>query len=324
MPIKEENLLPYEGIIKPGQRLMKIGNTFMPVGIGGAFEPAGIKVKEVGYDTLYECASVGGSTWTGYKLVLTDGFYEKAETLTDGLTFGTGYKPSVGTVYNADATIKVGKYNKLITIPEDGLVFFLQDKIEAENDIITSDINILSKPIGGEQSLYFNGSSSRIILDINKMPTCTASKTFATRVYIPSDITLADLSSFCTIGGRYNGGDYCQLCMYNNCNFYVEGSRNYDWSSTEVQDNFKDAWHHVAFTYDKDKQQIKLYIDGVVKWTLSDYFSSDGGGGRNRWEIGCGQYDGQPCDYIHAYMRNIRVYDRALTDEEMMMLAREA
>ena len=275
--------------------------------------------------TFYKCASVDteNKKWYGYQVSIDKGIWSFAET---AKLVGDYDRiiPQVGKVYDEGCTFMASSFDTGIIIPEDGLVFFLQDKIDAENDIITYDINILSKPIGGEQSLYFNGSSSRIILDINKMPTCTASKTFATRVYIPSDITLADLSSFCTIGGRYYGGDYCQLCMYNNCNFYVEGGRNYDWSSTGVQANFKDAWHHIAFTYDKDKEQIKLYIDGVVKWTLSDYFSSDGSVGRNRWEIGCGQYDGEPRDYIHAYMRNIRVYNRALTDEEMMMLAREA
>lgn len=109
MPIKEENLIPYEGIVKPGQRLQKIGNTFMPVGIGGAFEPAGIKVKEVGYDAFYKCNAVAETTWNGYALILgEDGFYTSSETLTEGLTFGTGYVPEVGTAYNANATIKVG------------------------------------------------------------------------------------------------------------------------------------------------------------------------------------------------------------------------
>lgn len=39
MSIKEENLIQYSGTIKAGQRLTKVGDTFMPVGVGGAFEP---------------------------------------------------------------------------------------------------------------------------------------------------------------------------------------------------------------------------------------------------------------------------------------------
>lgn len=39
MSIKEENLVPYQGTLKAGQRVIKVGDTFMPVGIGGNFEP---------------------------------------------------------------------------------------------------------------------------------------------------------------------------------------------------------------------------------------------------------------------------------------------
>lgn len=44
-------------------------------------------------------------TWDGYKAVLNDGVYSFEETLTTGLTYGNGFTPTVGTVYNQDATI---------------------------------------------------------------------------------------------------------------------------------------------------------------------------------------------------------------------------
>lgn len=111
MPIKEENLVLYPDVIKPGQRLMKIGETFVPVGFGGNFEPGAISFMEEGRDTYYKCASVGETTWDGYALVLgVDGYYTVSETLTTGLSYGIGYTPKVDGVYNANATVSVGKY----------------------------------------------------------------------------------------------------------------------------------------------------------------------------------------------------------------------
>lgn len=119
MAIKEENLIPVEGIIKAGQRLVKIGETFVPVGFGGAFEPGAVIYKEEGRDTYYKCASVGETTWDGYALVLgDDGCYTISETLTTGLSYGRGYTPKVDGVYNANATISVGKYSKKSPVTE--------------------------------------------------------------------------------------------------------------------------------------------------------------------------------------------------------------
>jgi hypothetical protein len=46
-------------------------------------------------------------TWDGYKAVLTDGFYTFEENLTTALSYGTAFNPTVGAIFNQDATVAV-------------------------------------------------------------------------------------------------------------------------------------------------------------------------------------------------------------------------
>lgn len=84
--------------ISTGDFSMKIGNEFFVF-------------KKFGDITVYKCASVDASqkTWSGYKMVLTDGVYSLDAVVTEGLTYGKGYTPTVEKLYNGDATIAVSK-----------------------------------------------------------------------------------------------------------------------------------------------------------------------------------------------------------------------
>ena len=61
---------------------------------------------------FYQCASVDttAQTWTGNKAVWSDADgYIFEDTITEGLTYGTGFTPAAGGVYNSDATINIAK-----------------------------------------------------------------------------------------------------------------------------------------------------------------------------------------------------------------------
>ena len=70
------------------------------------------------YDPSYETeAPLPPNTWNGYKAVLvTDEegkkYYEFEETLTEGLTFGNGFTPVVGKVYDSEAMIRASLSEK--------------------------------------------------------------------------------------------------------------------------------------------------------------------------------------------------------------------
>ena len=88
MSLKQENLVQTSVQYKAGQRLVKVGSSFLPVGFGGNFEPGKGGGTVSSSMKFYKCASVdtANKTWTGYELVLQDGVYVVSEALTDGLT----------------------------------------------------------------------------------------------------------------------------------------------------------------------------------------------------------------------------------------------
>ena len=61
---------------------------------------------------FYKCASVDttAKTWTGYLAVLEDGAYSFETNVTEGLTFGGGFTPVVGNVYDAEALMSCNLY----------------------------------------------------------------------------------------------------------------------------------------------------------------------------------------------------------------------
>ena len=84
-----------------------LGNTWMPIGVGGNFMPGGTSGTSAEY---YKCASVDTSakTWSGYKAVFdsTAGTWSFEDTVTEGLTY-TSVTPVVGRIYSADALVIV-------------------------------------------------------------------------------------------------------------------------------------------------------------------------------------------------------------------------
>lgn len=320
MPIKEENLVPYSDIIKPGQRLQKIGNTFMPVGIGGAFEPAGIKMREIGYDSLYECASVGESTWSGYKLVLTDGFYGKAETLTEGLTFGTGYTPEVGTVYNADATIEVGKYSKHEIVPSDGLVFYAPLAKDTTDTIQGIEAGLSGSSITSYDGLNclsttgLNGDHPVLYQFNDKRP----------------GITGDNFSLFCCVSwlgnvqgdylygiGHYWGGVNLKSAFFrlNGSNLVLSlSSADYVFDNVSLDKSSAIPWCSICCTKDSSGN-LCLYYNGVVNKTatgvnseIADYYFVLSGFLEP-------SYKSYGLQFAHAC-----IYNRALTSDEVMKM----
>ena len=107
MSLKQENLVQTNVQYKVGQRLVKVGNTFMPVGFGGNFEPgsasSGIAMK------FYKCASVDteNKTWSGYEAHQDAiGIWTFSDTEMS-LTYGDYFTPVVGKVYDATASIVI-------------------------------------------------------------------------------------------------------------------------------------------------------------------------------------------------------------------------
>lgn len=85
-------------------------------------------------------------------------------------------------------------------------------------------------------------------------------------------------------------------------------------SSFSTADDYADGqWHHVVATREEDK--AKIYVDGeLVKEDVA--MAGDIGGDRTNWFLA--QNGGNKAgEYLIGAMDEVRIYDRALTAEEV-------
>lgn len=151
MSIKQENLIPLSGDFLPGQRLTKIGGTFVPVGFGADKVPGTTVVKDIGKGLYYKCTSVGNTTWSGNKAFQNDdGTWGFEDAVTSGLTF-TEITPEKGKVYSFDALVEVKLWTG-IDITENATV----------SSITYDSYSCPIDPTGYEQGNYTISASSEL------------------------------------------------------------------------------------------------------------------------------------------------------------------
>ncbi len=90
---------------------------------------------------------------------------------------------------------------------------------------------------------------------------------------------------------------------------YQGGGHN---SATAVNDG---EWHHIAYTY--DGSTIKLYVDGVEDFTISDKILRTGEAGETDVTIGS-QAGGAK---FQGSLDDVRIYDSVLTPEEIVIIS---
>ena len=90
---------------------------------------------------IYKCASVDtdNKTWAGYLAVLTDGVYIFSSTVTENLTYGNGYTPVPGSIYDKEAMVTVlGLWSGL---PAEGLVLHVPFTSQNNKAVTGQDIS---------------------------------------------------------------------------------------------------------------------------------------------------------------------------------------
>lgn len=315
MSLKEENLIAVDNIVKAGQRLVKICDTFVPVGLGGNFEPGATIIKEIGRDTFYKCVSVSDNTWTGNILILgEDGYYTVSGEVTTGLTYGIGYTPKVGKIYNADATIEVGKYNKLINIPEDGLVFYAPLSTDASTTTGQSINTVGTVSYGVVNNVpcaYFDGSCYLETRDMQKIPYSGAERTLT--------FWFKGGNGSNTFGYGHTGWGqglwFVLRCSSSYISFTGYGSGNdFGFSFDE-----NDGWNVLVATVSGNN--IKIYVNSklIGEHTMSDTCPN----ANDVMRIGTHCYDGDINTMYSGYLSSIRIYNRVLTEEEITALSKE-
>lgn len=250
----------------------------------------------------YKCASVdtASKTWTGYKAVLTDGVYSFEETVTEGLTYGNSFTPSVNVIYNQDATVRV---QKLFNGVDETLVFHAWLDAEAATaetgQAMTASGNVQYTTVNGRDCAYFD-SARLTVDDISKLPVNG------------SNMTVAGWFNFAYIydfNFLFGYGDECVIRAYENKVQFVYNSGGFRYISSPIESN---VWYHVAGTW--NGSVATLYVNGVSVNTSTSAVNFDAS---RPLTIGASDRSGNG----KGYVSDIRIYNRCLTAEEIAELA---
>lgn len=258
----------------------------------------------------YKCASVDTSakTWTGYKATMTDGSYVFAGTETTGLTFGSGYTPKVGNIYNDICTVQIGKLYEKIAIPADGLILYVpfNGSIEAKYGKIDSASDTIT--FGEESGIkYANFNGHQFVqTTLDELPTeCTMSINFkagANDLDYNMIKRLFSISDYDALHISYEGPTEAP---------YIEAESEGMSTGSRVEQG---TWHN--FIYTKSSNKRRIYLDGV-EFATSDYIpqSTQTCYIARRW-----QYSDESYMFVGSAF-DAAVWNRVLTSEEIALVA---
>jgi hypothetical protein len=258
----------------------------------------------------YKCASVDtvNKTWAGYKAVLTGDVYSFEDTATTGLIYGTAYTPSVGYIYNRNATVQISK------LWCDGLVFseaLATDKEYAKTGQKRTVVNgtPVYTTVYGIPCLMADGETV-IKYTPDECPAGNSPRTVA--AWVRTD-NLSQESYIIAYGSRSGTNVYFGFDCYNG-GVQISCSSNSNPVLVPLEEN---VWAHIAAVY--DGEILKMYKDGVFYGeaafpmpTLSTENAAI--------QIG-GTYN---ADYMFdGYVAGCYIYERELTSKEVETLSKE-
>lgn len=313
MSLKQENLVQTSVQYKAGQRLVKVGSSFLPVGFGGNFEPGaasgGTAIK------FYKCASVDAEnkTWSGYELMLKDGVYVVSNTLTEGLNYAR-FAPKVGNSYTADALLMCNIYG----IPNDGLVFYASlngetPDVAETGQAFTANKTITHTVVQGIPCMYVDDFTG--YFTATNLPASNSSRTVSCWVKRNEQFQGSEATFFAygKADSTYQSIDFC----------FVDNYLGVDCYHGQLHDNTyidQTKWHNVVFTYTKETNTVGLYVDGKRTYN-STWEKVPNTSVPSNVYIGVGASGDWP--FGQGYLSACRIYDRVLSQEEITMLSQE-
>jgi hypothetical protein len=248
-------------------------------------------------------------TWTGYKAVLTDGVYTFEENVTSGLTYGTAYTPKVDGVFNADATVSVNKLWNGIIIPAEGLVFHASlnsasNKAETGQTLSAQGMQFTTWK--GIPCGYFN--SGNITFTPDGLPSGDSDRTVSCWAYI---LPQGNRPILLVYGGDGDNSAYVFEVEGGRLSAGGHGSGTNVWGNTSI---LKEKWLHLAIVHSNGYEYF--YIDGIADGTSEMHRDTQ----LIQGSIGS-EYASS--DRLYGYMAGVRVYNRALSADEIALQANE-
>ncbi len=176
----------------------------------------------------------------------------------------------------------------------------------------------------GSLGAVFNGTDSQVSTAGPVLNTgAGASFTVAAWVYLTKAVTFsATAVSQDSQDGNKNSGFYLQYA----------GTANQSWSFTRSTANTStavgihalssspaalDTWVHLVGVYDASDHQLRLYVNGAPQGTATDNTPYAANGGL---VIGRAEFGGDYVDWFPGYIRDVEVFQQALTPAEIKAL----
>lgn len=159
---------------------------------------------------------------------------------------------------------------------------------------------------------HFAGSQNQMIECGND-----ASLDITNAITVSAWVKVAETSSNGIVWCYNTGGSSRYLLKIgsdNKLNVYVNTDQGWHDGGRGQARTWTDGWHHVAWTY--DSATTKLYVDGDEDYSSTYSTGPLGGGALQLVRIG-----GGPNNYYNGDLDEVYIYDRALTQEEIQILA---
>lgn len=347
-----ENLIPFTGELKPGQRLLKRPNGyFLPVGVSGGsnavagyfadldgnglkFYPIGsnngesvnqIMIADTGenepeYESgnsieFYKCASIDttNQTWTGYKAILNQVTGTWGYASTVTSNLTwTNIKPAIGGIYSADVTVLVSYLSS--GIPTEGLVFHAP---------LSSNASVA---VTGQSLTYAGGCTFQIYKGIQSMRVqngCITTDTIAASGF-DNGFTLS-VWFLCDNFSSTNGVIVHMGTWGGVSNWWGVQTNNYksqlyyqSMISAGTDGNLhNDTWYHLI--YQQYGGNAKAWINGVADLDRAATTTQCSG-----LTMNIGNINGSTSSAsFKGYIAGVRLYNRVLTSSEIDLLAAE-
>lgn len=291
-----DNLIPYEGALKPGQRLLRrLDGSFLPIGVQGG--------TQVASTDFYKCASVDTSTqtWTGY-------LYDK-QTLSFSseavnLIYTSKSPPVSGKYYTEDGEIVADPYSQA------GMIFYAPMTSSFSKDELGTSLtnnNVTFTTSDGVACAYFPGSGSSSRISTGFKPALgTGPWSFSAFCKCTSYSTSNGTIFFMV--GMYSGGAGIGLGITTEGGVYIMGVGVLENQPADIS-----AWFHVAASYSNGT--VIAYINGVSSTYSGEitvtHTSSEGLQiGRSTTSVSWG--------YLTGYVRDLRLYNRVISETEVL------
>ena len=259
----------------------------------------------------YKCVLVLANKWSGYKAILENDKYIFEDKLTENLSYGNGYIPIIGNIYNRDATIKVHLYNNIQI--SDGLIFYAS--LNGQNHTIAETGqnlqvvgNIDYQTYKGIPCGYFNGESGLYMNSFdNNLPINYSDRTVCGWMYALEN-GFKWILSWGHQGPSHNGGQILGISNSSTPAYCQQ---------PDILDGSINALNKWLYICGVCKNGIrKLYVNGELKNQGSMTQATN-----NLYGIHIGSSCG--VEYLNGYISSVRIYNRALEDSQINYLSKE-